>query len=132
MFNLIDILPAIVAAIATFLICIIVYKAVTGNQTAVIILTAIISFGVLVGAAAAGTAEVATKYQLEICIVNVSAEEISIMRISDGNEYVIDFEEGWVNGLHVVIFNNNNTTSPYDDIVIVRNELVNDFIHNNI
>jgi len=132
MINIIDIFPALAAALATFLICFVVYKAVTGNQTATIILTAIVSFIILIGAAAAGTAETQYKYQLEICIVNVSAEEINIIRLSDGNEYAIDFEYGWSNGLNIVIFNNNNTTSPYDDIVIVRNELFYGFINSNI
>ena len=130
MLNLIDLLPAIVAAVATIIICFVIYKAVTGSQTATIILTAVVSFIILIGAAAAGTAETQLKYQLEICIVNVSIEEIRIIRLSDKNEYVIDYEEEWTNGLNLVIFNNNETTQPYDDIVIVRNNLFNDFINN--
>ena len=130
MLNLIDLLPAIVAAVATIIICFVIYKAVTGSQTATIILTAVVSFIILIGAAAAGTAETQLKYQLEICIVNVSIEEIRIIRLSDKNEYVIDYEEEWANGLNLVIFNNNGTTQPYDDIVIVRNNLFNDFINN--
>jgi len=130
MINLIDLLPALVAAVATILICFVVYKAVTGSQTATIILTAVVSFIILIGAAAAGTAETQLKYQLEICIVNVSIEGIRIIRLSDKNEYVIDYEEEWANGLNLVIFNNNETTQPYDDIVIVRNNLFNDFINN--
>lgn len=132
MINLIDLFPAIVAAVATILICFVVYKAVTGNQTAVVILTAVVSFAVLVGAAAAGTAETNAKYSLEVCIITVTTNEINIIRLSDRNEYIIDYERGWSNGLNIVIFNNNNTTSPYDDIVIVRNELFYGFINNNI
>lgn len=132
MINIIDLFPALAAATVTILICFVVYKAIAGNQTATIILTAIVSFLILIGAAAAGTAETQKGYFLELCVINITNEEITVIRLSDGNEYVIDYEAGWVNGLNPVVFNNNGTTQPYDDIVIVRNELVNDFIHKNI
>ena len=100
-----------------------VYRAVSGSHMATVALTAIVSFGLLVGAAAVGTAEARPTYWLRHVEVEVQDEEILFTRLSDGNMFAIDYEDGWISGKSVVIIHDNGTPfDPYDDVVITWSE----------
>lgn len=114
----------VIAALAIMaLVAFVVYKAISGSHMATVALTAIVSFGLLVGAAAAGSAEAKTTYWLRHVQVEIEQEEILFTRLSDGEQFAIDYESGWISGENVIIIHDNGTPDyPYDDIVVTWSE----------
>lgn len=110
----------VIAALAIMaLVAFVVYKAISGSHAATVALTAIVSFGLLVGAAAVGTAEAQPTYWLRHVNVEVTHDEIIFTRLSDGNMFAIDFEPGWIEGENVVIIHDNGTPEdPLDDVIV--------------
>ena len=115
---------AVLAIVA--LVAFVVNKAISGSHAATVVLTAIVSFGLLVGAAAAGSAEDQTTYWLRHVQIDVEQDEILFTRICDGEQFAIDYEDGWVSGESVVIIHDNGTPfDPYDDVVVTWIEWAN-------
>ena len=74
----------------------------------------------LVGVA---NAESQPTYWLRHVHVEVEQNEILFTRISDGEMFSIDYEQGWVEGENVVIIHDNGTPDdPYDDVVVTWSE----------
>lgn len=119
MFSIIDLFPVVATIVVSAIICFVIYKSITGNQTATIILTAVISFLILVGAAAAGTAETQQTYWLRHVSVEIQNDYVLFTRLADGEMFSIDYEPGWIPGESVVIIHDNGTPAdPLDDVVV--------------
>lgn len=119
--NLFTFMIVTVAIIALF--AFVVYKAISGNHLATVALTAIVGFGLLVGAAAVGKAEAQPTYWLRHVNVEVHDDYIMFTRLADGNIFAIDYEPGWVEGESVVIIHDNGTPdNPLDDVVVSWSE----------